>query len=181
MRPDPDAGRPRPHRLTPRFSDAELEDIKIAATLAGMTPTGYTAKCAADAAALRLRPPPAAMLEALGELLQTRYQLQKFSTLVNQATAKWHATDQLPAELTRAVELVNKILPRIEEAAAAVRETNGGGPRRAKPAASRHPRAATTPPRSPRAGNRPADPGSGADNRAEQHGADPGPVAGVGT
>ena len=84
---------------------------------AGLTPRGYVAKVAVDVATARVRPVPTAV-DAIGELLAARYQVQKFSALVNQAVAKWHSTEQVPAQLLAAVGLVGRVLPRLEEAAA---------------------------------------------------------------
>jgi hypothetical protein len=138
--PEPEAGRPRPHRANARFSDEEWADVKAAAELAGMTPTGYVAKCAVDVATATVRPAPTAMVDAIGELLQARFQVQRFGTLVNQAMAKWHSTDEEPPELMRAVALVARVLPELEEAAAAVRRAQGGaGRRRAVQSARRRP------------------------------------------
>ena len=111
----------RLYRLTPRFSAEELAAVSEAAALAGLTPTGYVAKVAVDVATARVRPVPTAVVDAIGELLAARYQVQKFSALVNQAVAKWHSTEQVPAQLLAAVGLVGRVLPRLEEAAAAVR------------------------------------------------------------
>jgi hypothetical protein len=94
----------------------------VAAVLAGLTRTGYVAKCATDVAAARVRPAPTSMVDAIGELLQARHQVQKFSVLVNQAMAKWHSTDQLPPQLLRAVALVVRVLNCLEEAAGAVKD-----------------------------------------------------------
>jgi len=120
----------RPYRLTPRFSEEELEAVAGAAALAGLTPTGYVAKVAVEVATARVRPVPTAVVDAIGELLTARYQVQKFSGLVNQAVAKWHATDEVPAQLLGAVALVGRVLPRLEEAAAAVRAAQHDGRRR---------------------------------------------------
>ena len=120
----------RPHRLTPRFSDEELEALSVAAALAGLTPTGYVAKVAVDVATARVKPVPTGVTDAIAELLAARYQVQKFSGLVNQAVAKWHSTDELPAQLLAAVGLVGRVLPRLEEAAAAVRVAQSDAGRR---------------------------------------------------
>ncbi len=112
----------RLHRLTPRFSDAELLDVHVAAVLAGLTPTGYVAKAAVDLAAERVRPAPPGLVDGLGELLLARRQVQRFGVLVNQAVAKWHATDVLPEELLRSVALVSRVLGRLEDAGLAVRQ-----------------------------------------------------------
>jgi len=120
----------RSYRLTPRFSEEELEAVSEAAARAGLTPTGYVAKVAVEVATARVRPVPTAVVDAIGELLTARYQVQKFSGLVNQAVAKWHATDEVPAQLLGAVALVGRVLPRLEEAAAAVRAAQHDGRRR---------------------------------------------------
>ena len=120
----------RPHRLTPRFSEEELEAVVGAAALAGLTPTGFVAKVAVEVATARVRPVPTAVVDAIGELLTARYQVQKFSALVNQAVAKWHATGEVPAQLLGAVALVGRVLPRLEEAAVAVRVAQHDGRRR---------------------------------------------------
>lgn len=132
-------GRPRPHRINLRFSDDELADIEVAAGLAGLTPTGWVAKCAVDVAAGAVRPAPTGLVEAMTELLETRRQVVRFSTLVNQAMAKWHATGAEPAELVRAIALVVRILPRLEEAAVAVRGAHTGRRRRVAPATASAP------------------------------------------
>ena len=120
----------RPHRLTPRFSDEELEAVSVVAALAGLTPTGYVAKVAVDVASARVRPVPTGVTDAITELLAARYQVQKFSALVNQAVARWHSTDELPAQLLAVVGLVGRVLPRLEEAAAAVRVSQRDAGRR---------------------------------------------------
>ena len=121
----------RRHRIYPVYTDEELEPVVTAAALAGLTPAAYVAKCSVDVATARVRPAPTAMVDAIGELLQARFQVQKFSTLVNQAMKKWHSTNELPPELMRAVDLVVRVLPLLEEAAGAVRLAQGGPRRRA--------------------------------------------------
>ena len=120
----------RSHRLTPRFSAEELEAVSMAAALAGLTATGYVAKVAIDVATARVRPVPTSVTDAIGELLAARYQVQKFSALVNQAVAKWHSTDEVPVQLLAVVGLVGRVLPRLEEAAAAVRVSQNDAARR---------------------------------------------------
>jgi len=104
--------------------------VSVAAALAGLTPTGYVAKVAVDVATARVKPVPTGVTDAIAELLAARYQVQKFSGLVNQAVAKWHSTDELPAQLLAAVGLVGRVLPRLEEAAAAVRTSQQDAGRR---------------------------------------------------
>ena len=120
----------RSHRLTPRFSEEELEAVSVAAALAGLTATGYVAKVAVDVATARVRPVPTSVTDAIKELLAARYQVQKFSALVNQAVAKWHSTDDVPVQLLAVVGLVGRVLPRLEEAASAVRVSQKDAARR---------------------------------------------------
>ncbi|MCU1692128.1 MAG: hypothetical protein JWM64_1219 [Frankiales bacterium] len=98
----------------------------VAAAVERLTPTGYVGKVAVDVAAGRLRPPPTGLVDALGELLEARRQVRKFSVLVNQAVAKLHSTGEMPAELGPAVALVGRVLPRLEGAAVAVRRAAEG-------------------------------------------------------
>ena len=50
--------------------------------------------------------------------------------LVNQAVAKWHSTDEVPVQLLAVVGLVGRVLPRLEEAATAVRVSQNDAARR---------------------------------------------------
>lgn len=124
---------PRPHRLTLRLSDEELYLVSVAAAVERLTPTGYVGKVAVNVAAGRVQPAPTGLVDALGELLEARQQVRKFSVLVNQAVTKLHAIGELPAELGPAVALVGRVLPRLEDAAVAVRRASergkGGGVR----------------------------------------------------
>jgi len=107
----------RAHRLTPRFSDAELEAIGVAAGLAGLTPTGFAAKAAVDVALARTSPVPVRTAEALGELLEARAQVRRFGLLVNQAVARLHASGELSGELGAAVAACTRAVGRVEAVA----------------------------------------------------------------
>lgn len=100
--------------------------MRIAAAVSGLTATGYMAKVTVDVAAGRVRPAPTGLVDALSELVEARRQVKKFSVLVNQAVAKWHATGELPVELLTAVGLVTRVLPRLEDAASAVQGSGRG-------------------------------------------------------
>lgn len=117
----------RAHRLTPRFSDAELEAIGVAAGLAGLTPTGFAAKAAVDVALARTSPVPVRTAEALGELLEARAQVRRFGLLVNQAVARLHASGELSGELGAAVAACTRAVGRVEAAAVAVRRGEVAG------------------------------------------------------
>ncbi len=117
----------RGHRLTPRFSDAELEAVCVAAALAGLTPTGFAAKAAVDVALSRTSPVPVGTAAALGELLEARAQVRRFGVLVNQAVARLHASGELPGELGAAVAACTRAVGRLEAAAVAVRRGEVAG------------------------------------------------------
>lgn len=102
--------------------------MMLAAAVARLTPTGWLAKAGVDVAAGVLRPAPSGMVGALEELVETRREVQRSSVLVNQAVAKWHATDELPSELLTAVGLVGRVLPRLEDAAVTLRRASSGRP-----------------------------------------------------
>lgn len=111
----------RVHRLTPRFSVEELQDVTVAAALEGLTPTGYAAKAAVDVARGRVRPTPSTTADALAELLEARAQVRRFGVLVNQAVAKLNATGDADGALEAAVAACTRAVARVEEAAVAVR------------------------------------------------------------
>jgi len=121
----------RVHRLTPRFSVEELEDVTVAAALEGLTPTGYVAKAAVDVARGRVRPTPSTTADALAELLEARAQVRRFGVLVNQAVARLNATGEADGALEAAVAACTRAVGRVEEAAVAVRygRVPGVGPR----------------------------------------------------
>jgi len=93
----------------------------VAAAVGGLTPTGYAAKAAVDAALARTAPVPVRTADALRELLEARAQVRRFGVLVNQAVAKLNATGELSAELGAAVAACTRAVGRVEEAAVAVR------------------------------------------------------------
>jgi len=107
----------RDHRLTPRFTDAELSEIKAAAGAAGMTLTGF---CALAALAVARRrpgeagrageaPARAEELAALqGELFAARTAVNRTGVNLNQAVAALHSTGRPPVWLEHAVQRVTR-------------------------------------------------------------------------
>jgi hypothetical protein len=106
----------RDHRLTPRFTVAELAAIRVAAEAAQMTLTGFCA-LAALAAARRQpgQPAPAGAASGPGgeefaelqrELFAARTAVNRAGTNLNQAVAQLNATGQPPVWLEHAVDRV---------------------------------------------------------------------------
>jgi hypothetical protein len=103
-----------------RIADDELVLVHAAAQRVGLTPSGYVAE-AALAAATGGEPPAAdPARELLLELMAARTQVRRFGVNVNQAVKALNATGQAPEWLDRAVELSNRTVQRLDEAAAAV-------------------------------------------------------------
>ena len=119
----------RDHRLTPRFTEAELSQIKAAADAAQMTVTGF---CALAALALARRTPgepgnageaPAGveeLAELQRELFAARTAVNRTGVNLNQAVAQLNSTGAPPvwlqhavARVTRAVAEVDTVVARI--------------------------------------------------------------------
>jgi hypothetical protein len=105
----------RDQRLTPRFTDAELSQIKAAADAAQMTLTGF---CALAALAVARRQPgelgraseaPAGveeLAELQRELFAARNAVNRTGVNLNQAVAQLNSTGQSPVWLEHAVSRV---------------------------------------------------------------------------
>ena len=89
----------RPRQIRVRFSDDEWHDISAAAGRAGWTVGGWTA--ATGVAAARRKPPPRLVVAeaTLRELAETRRQLVRIGTLLNQSVKAVNATGQVPPGL----------------------------------------------------------------------------------
>ena len=111
----------RSEQLTVKFSLEEREVVGVAAARCeGMAPSAWVGATAVAVAKGEVRPLPSGMGDALAELVETRTQLRRFSTLVNQAVAALHSTGQLPPELLAAVELTSRAVRRVDQATAAL-------------------------------------------------------------
>ncbi|GAB7192791.1 hypothetical protein NUM3379_35000 [Kineococcus sp. NUM-3379] len=110
----------RRHRLAPTFDDEEFAVLAEAAQRAGLTPTGYIAESALAAARATAPPTVGPQRQLLLELMETRTQLVRFATNVNQAVAALNATGTAPAWLEQAVAITRRAVVRVDEATAAV-------------------------------------------------------------
>lgn len=116
-------------RVNVCLSDAEYRSVAAAAKTAGLTPTGYVA--VAVLAAARGDQPPASdgRLEATMELMKARAQLRRYGNNVNQAARAINAGGEPPPWLSRAVELTDAVVERIDSTVANLVRVDRGGDR----------------------------------------------------
>ncbi|WP_173157651.1 hypothetical protein [Phytohabitans suffuscus] len=108
---------PRINRLTPRFTDEELQEVKVAAIAAQMTPTGFCAAAALGAARAGGSPEGGEQLAELQrELFDARVAVNRAGTNLNQAVAALNATGEAPIWLVEAVRRVVEAVRRIDAA-----------------------------------------------------------------
>jgi hypothetical protein len=119
----------RDHRLTPRFSEAELAAIRAAADATQMTLTGFCALAALAAA--RRRPgelgdaPPSEenneeLAEMQRELFDARTAVNRAGTNLNQAVAQLNATGVPPVWLEHAVDRVMRAVDQVDAVASRI-------------------------------------------------------------
>lgn len=106
------------------YDDAEFAQVRAAAAVAGLTPTGFVAVAALAACDPRPDAPPVAYHRArdldravLGELMQLRTGLRRYGVLVNQAVAALHANGQAPSWLRKAVSGCDRAVADVDELA----------------------------------------------------------------
>ena len=109
----------RPHALLVRLSDEEKQLIAAAAQAAGLTPTGYAAKAAVEAASLGQAPTgtPGDLRELQHELFAARRAVNMFGSNVNQAAAAANSTGAVPDWTSDAVRLCAAAVARLDEVA----------------------------------------------------------------
>ncbi len=76
----------RSEAMTVKFSLEEREVIGVAAARAGVAAAAYVGSVSVEVARGEVHPLPADLVDALAELVETRTQLRRFSTLV---TRRW--------------------------------------------------------------------------------------------
>jgi hypothetical protein len=119
----------RDRRLTPRFTDAELSQIKAAADAAQMTVTGF---CALAALAVARRQPgdagrageaPAGveeLAELQRELFAARNAVNRTGVNLNQAVAALNSTAAPPVWLEHAVQRVTRAVAEVDTVVARI-------------------------------------------------------------
>jgi uncharacterized protein (DUF1778 family) len=110
----------RPRQVKIRYTDDEYATLADAARLAGLTATGYAAEAALAAATNAVPPSTAPWRVVLAELMAARGQVRRFGSNVNQAARALNALGEAPDWLDRAVEVTERAVTRLDEAAAAV-------------------------------------------------------------
>lgn len=105
----------RPHAVLVRLSAEEKRLIDTAAEAAQLTPTGYTAKAALEAAAAGQAPAAVGDLRELQhELFAARRAVNMFGSNVNQAAAAYNGTGDLPDWVADAVRLCAAAVARLD-------------------------------------------------------------------
>jgi hypothetical protein len=119
----------RGRRLTPRFTDAELSQIKAAAEAAQMSVTGF---CALAALAVARRKPGEAgrageapagveeLAELQRELFAARTAVNRTGVNLNQAVAALNSTGQPPVWLEHAVQRVTRAVAEVDTVVARI-------------------------------------------------------------
>jgi len=101
-------------------TDDEYLTVAQAAHAAGPTTTGYVADAALTAATSREPPGDAPWRSALLELMDTRNQIRRIGTNINQATRILNTTGESPVWLERAVAMTERSLTKVDDATEAV-------------------------------------------------------------
>jgi hypothetical protein len=117
--------RRRSHRMVVLFDDEEFEDVSRAAMASGLTESGWTANSALAVA--RSQPPPGSGVarQLLLELMAARTQVRRVGVNLNQAVAAQNATGEPPPWLVSAVEVTERTVTRLYEAAMALTSRSG--------------------------------------------------------
>ena len=110
----------RPRQIKVRYTHEEYATIASAARDTGLTPTGYVAETALATAQGNQTPSTAPWRTALLELIEARTQVRRIGTNINQAAAAINATGDPPLWLGQALDLANRAVTHLEEAATAV-------------------------------------------------------------
>ena len=112
----------RPHAVLVRLSDDEKRVIAAAAQAAQLTPTGYTAKAAVEAATAGQAPTgaPGDLRELQHELFAARRALNMLGSNVNQAAAAVNSGAGLPDWAADAVRLAAAAVQRVDEITARI-------------------------------------------------------------
>lgn len=110
----------RPRRANPRFTEAEWRDVQRAARLAGLTPSGWTA--ATGVAVARQNPPPRIVIaeSKLRELAETRKQLVRVGTLLNQSVRAVNASGEVAPGLPYLAGRVEVLLSEVDRLTASL-------------------------------------------------------------
>ena len=110
----------RPRQIKVRYTHDEYATIAGAARDTGLTPTGYVAEAALATATNTQTPSTAPWRTALLELIEARAQVRRIGTNINQAALVINATSDAPLWLRQALDMANRAVAHLDEAATAV-------------------------------------------------------------
>lgn len=112
--------RKRSHRIVVLLDDSEFEDLSRAAGASGLTESGWAADAALAAARSQPAPDTGMSREILLEVMAARTQVRRVGVNLNQAVAALNATGEPPPWLSSAVDVAERTVARLDEAATAL-------------------------------------------------------------
>ncbi|MCW2933779.1 MAG: hypothetical protein JWM19_4741 [Actinomycetia bacterium] len=104
------------------FSEDEITKVRRAAERSGTAVAALIGQAAIDVVEMRAIPASRALRMALRELGESAAQVQAVGRNLNQVVAKLHSTGVTARELDHAVDRVNEVLGRLDDAAREVRK-----------------------------------------------------------
>ncbi len=114
--------RDRAHRFPGRrnalkvlYDDVEVASVRVAAQLAGLTPTGYVAAAGLTLSGAGVSPATSVDRALLAELLQARTALRRYGVNLNQAVAALKSGAGAPVWLLQAVSGCARAADRMDE------------------------------------------------------------------
>jgi hypothetical protein len=124
--------RKRSHRIVVLFDDSEFEDLSRAAGASGLTESGWAADAALAAARSQPAPDTGMSRQILLEMMAARTQVRRVGVNLNQAVAALNATGEPPLWLSSAVDMAERTVRRLDEAATALAHRSGQPRRKGK-------------------------------------------------
>jgi len=115
-------GTSRTHRIAISVSQAEQEELELAARVEALTPSAFVAEKALAAARRTLPQTTAPLREALADLARATAQVQKVRTNLNQAVAALNATGQAPGNLIQYARYATTIVEKIDQIVLRIRQ-----------------------------------------------------------
>jgi hypothetical protein len=114
---------PRPKVVQFSLTEAELEEVSDAATVAGLARGAFAAEVTLAAARGVQARASSPLREALRELMSAAGLVRRIGTNLNQAVARLNATGQPGEDLIPSAEFCLRVIRRLDEAAEQVRRS----------------------------------------------------------
>jgi hypothetical protein len=112
----------RRYRVAVWFSEDEITRVRRAAERSGKAVAALIGQAAIDVVDMRALPASRGLLMALQKLEESAAQVQAVGRNLNQVVAKLHSTGVTARKLDHAVDRVNEVLDRLDDAAGEVRK-----------------------------------------------------------